>query len=500
MVRKSVVAAILSLLLLVFLLEPCATASTGPNSVQFIVGQKVYVVDGLARVMDAAPFIKDGRTLVPVRFLATALGVPEAGILWDPQSQSVSLSTDEVRIRLAVGLKVMMVNDKPVELDVAPLIAGGRIYLPARYVAEALGYEVGWNEATQTVVVQSKAAEAPTPDDFTRLASRLQDYVVLVRVFDEGGEELGFGSGVVVKEDLVLTNLHVIEGGSRAVVEVASGKTCRVRGVVALDAENDLSLLKVEGTFNPSALGDSDLLKVGQKVVAVGNPLGLKATVSEGIVSGMRDLDGRRFIQTTAPISPGSSGGGLFDTEGNLVGITTACVEGGQNLNLAVPVNVAKALLQNIGPLAALPEAPEPERKTVLTSEDVVDLLNEECFGFEGKAGEVRFSYHLLGRPTGSFDIEVCGDIDPDTYLEWLLFEQDERESVVKQIANTVAEACGDMTFGVVLFYQDYWDTYPSSFDPEEVSLSLDGRSWLVTHVIASVFADEETVWWRAEP
>jgi hypothetical protein len=111
------------------------------------------------------------------------------------------------------------------------------------------------------------------------------------------------------------------------------------------DAERDLCQIAATGlTARPAAIGATKVLTVGSRVYAVGAPKDLELTLSEGSVSGLREVAGGRFIQTTAPISPGSSGGGLFDEHGALVGLTTFYVSEGQNLNFALPVEWLREL------------------------------------------------------------------------------------------------------------------------------------------------------------
>jgi hypothetical protein len=106
---------------------------------------------------DAAPFLQNGRTFVPLRHLALALGVPEQGISWAPATQTVILAGNGVTVTLAVGDNILYVNDQPMQMDVAPLLVPpGRTCLPARYVAEAFGYTVRWDETEQTVVISGQ--------------------------------------------------------------------------------------------------------------------------------------------------------------------------------------------------------------------------------------------------------------------------------------------------------------------------------------------------------
>src|SRR4051794_1460633 len=160
--------------------------------------------------------------------------------------------------------------------------------------------------------------------------------------------DTSFGSGVVVAAaGIIATNLHVIEDGARVSVRFSNGDVYDDVAVVDFDARKDLVLLKVKA-FKPTAaaLGDSDDLKVGERVFAIGAPRRLELTLSEGIVSALRDSgEGYRVVQTSAAISSGSSGGGLFDENGALVAITTFKISGGENLNFAIPINYVRGMI-----------------------------------------------------------------------------------------------------------------------------------------------------------
>ena len=151
------------------------------------------------------------------------------------------------------------------------------------------------------------------------------------------------------KDGIVVTNYHVIASGDSAVVKFPDGNIFPVDGILAANKVRDLAVIKTHGrAFKVLTLGNSDQVEIGAEVVAIGNPLSLESTVSNGIVSGIRtdQEEGGKFLQVTAPISPGSSGGPLFNMAGEVVGITTMYLQGGENLNFAIPVNDAKRLLQ----------------------------------------------------------------------------------------------------------------------------------------------------------
>ncbi|MCX5674681.1 MAG: tetratricopeptide repeat protein [Planctomycetota bacterium] len=178
--------------------------------------------------------------------------------------------------------------------------------------------------------------------------SRVSPAVVRVVVRDRQFKEIGLGSGFFVAADgLLVTNHHVVRGAEFATVLRDDGTTLFVEGVLALDPDQDLALLKVNGTGLPCLeVAPAAAPPVGSRVYAIGNPKGLTNSLSEGLVSGIRKEGGEVLaIQTTAAISPGSSGGPLVDAQGQVVGVVTASLAGGQGLNFAVPATAVRALL-----------------------------------------------------------------------------------------------------------------------------------------------------------
>ena len=172
----------------------------------------------------------------------------------------------------------------------------------------------------------------------------------------EGVEPIGAGSGVLLTPDgYVLTNHHVVRDANRIHLTLTDGMHL---GAVAVgfDPPNDLALIRANGSGLPYALlGDSSGLRVGQLVIAIGNPLGFQSTVSTGVVSAtgraMRSLDGRlieNVIQHTAPLNPGNSGGPLVDSRGRVVGVNTAIIAAAQGIGFAVPSNMARHVVSQL--------------------------------------------------------------------------------------------------------------------------------------------------------
>jgi Flp pilus assembly protein TadD len=164
---------------------------------------------------------------------------------------------------------------------------------------------------------------------------KVKDSVVVVKTLDSQGNMKGQGSGVILSSGRVATNCHVVKGG--ASYQVGRDKELLPATLYAEDGDKDICLLDAKGIEGkPAELGKAAALKVGDPVYAVGAPQGLELSLSGGMVAQLRGGPSP-LIQTTAAISPGSSGGGLFDREGKLVGLTTFYVESGQSLNFAMP-------------------------------------------------------------------------------------------------------------------------------------------------------------------
>ncbi len=222
------------------------------------------------------------------------------------------------------------------------------------------------------------APPTTAPSSFADLAERLEPAVVNIQVTKAAPNVLspfrgtpfedffrqwpgrpqpriqGAGSGFVISpEGYIVTNNHVVEGTREVKVTFASGDEYQAK-VVGRDPKTDIALIKIEpkGPLPSVTLGDSDKLRVGDWVLAIGNPFGLEGTVTAGIVSAKGRFIGAGpyddFLQTDAAINPGNSGGPLFNLRGEVVGINTAIVARGQNVGFAIPINLAKALLPQL--------------------------------------------------------------------------------------------------------------------------------------------------------
>jgi S1-C subfamily serine protease len=234
-----------------------------------------------------------------------------------------------------------------------------------------------------TPIKPTPAQSAPPRKDIPAIAKAANGSIVSIVMSDKDGKPIAQGSGFLVSKDgVIVTNYHVISEGSSAIVKLPDGAFYVVDGVLASDKVRDVAVIKAHGgNFRALNLGNSDQVQVGEEVVAIGNPLSLESTVSNGIVSGIRVVkeEGGKFLQVTAPISHGSSGGPLFNMVGEVVGITTLLIKDGENLNFAIPINDAKRLLlAKSSKIHALPNETESVRKQA-HEENVPSSVSEEA-------------------------------------------------------------------------------------------------------------------------
>lgn len=202
--------------------------------------------------------------------------------------------------------------------------------------------------------VKSPAADASDMEPtVAALAERALKSVVVVSFSGRDGKQQGLGTGFVVSADgLIATNLHVIGEARPIDVQFADGRTFAVTAIHATEKSMDLAVLKIDATELPVLeLGDSDTLKQGEQVIALGNPLGLRHSVVSGVVSEKRELEGKPMIQVAIPIERGNSGGPLLDMQGRVHGIVTLKSQVTRNLGFAVVVNALKPLLEKPNPI-----------------------------------------------------------------------------------------------------------------------------------------------------
>jgi S1-C subfamily serine protease len=190
-------------------------------------------------------------------------------------------------------------------------------------------------------LVLSSATAVFSQESLPELVRRVKPQVVAIATYDSQGEALMTGSGFFLRPGQVVTNLHVIRGAQRCEIKTldGKGKVFPVAGLIAMDEEGDLALLSVDMLADRPRSSElaRELPDEGEQIVVIGNPLKLEGSVTNGIVSAVREVPNvGKIIQITAPISHGNSGSPVFNMKGEVVGVVTVKVTNGQNINLAI--------------------------------------------------------------------------------------------------------------------------------------------------------------------
>lgn len=428
------------------------------------------LLDGKSVSFDVPPEIENGRTMVPLRAIFEALG---AEVNWDNSTSTAIATKDNTIVKLGTDGRAY-INGKPVTLDMPAKEVFGRILVPLRFVSEAFGCQVYWDETSQIASIITLISSDSLPKDlFTAvrnnniaevrrilsmkvnpnvyndagytplidaagsgykdvsmalllsganpnlkekqtgataiIVASMQGYPDIVKLlldygadqsirtdFNASASDLASKQGHreiveilktyagkataapgqkdikdIVKKNInsvvqvvadtnsqgsgfffsnngaVVTNYHVISGAKKIYIKTSSNETL---GAIVGYASKELDLALIvtdrQITSIPVAYGNSDEVELGDSVLSIGNPMGMENTISTGIISGLRNISGVKIIQTTTPISPGSSGGPLLNMNGDVIGVTFASVQGGQNLNLAIPINYVKYVFE----------------------------------------------------------------------------------------------------------------------------------------------------------
>jgi S1-C subfamily serine protease len=210
------------------------------------------------------------------------------------------------------------------------------------------------------LLLTASAIQAQEREGLPALVKRVKPSVVAIATYDSSGEPLMTGSGFFLRPGQVVTNLHVVRGAVRAEIKTldGKGKVFPINGTLAVDEEGDLALLSVDMPPERSKSTElaSELPDEGEPIFVIGNPLKLEGSVSDGIVSAVREVpNSYHIIQITAPISHGNSGSPVFNMKGQVLGVVTVKVTNGQNINLALAAaRVAELKAGKIQPLSEL--------------------------------------------------------------------------------------------------------------------------------------------------
>lgn len=306
------------------------------------------LLDGAALSFDASPVIENGRVLVPMRGILEALGY---SVHWQEHTKTVLAINGEVSISLPLNSNTVSVNGSAVAIDTPAQLRDDRTFVPLRFLAEYSGAEVTWDSGTSTVSIRSR--QKPASYDIKDSAVYIQTNKMQ-------------GSGVILSADgVIVTNYHVIENASTAQFIFQDGSIYQGETtVIGLAPEEDIAILQIEKDgLSPAEISTS--LTVGEAVTAVGSPYGHRNLATTGTIL---NFDQDR-IGSSAVITKGSSGGGLFNADGKLIGISCAFNEEQYlSIPMATVLQVPRDLsmpLEEMKHYTYTPHAPQNLRYTV---------------------------------------------------------------------------------------------------------------------------------------
>lgn len=301
----------------------------------------------------------------------TFLSSLDVNYTYNPKDKSLIITRGKDKLTLKVSSKTAIINGKKTTLSTAPYLYGPELYIPAKFLCDSLKITYIFDQTKNRININYiNTAPKLVLNDIIKNSNA----IVLIKVYNEKHELLGTGSGFIISADgTVVTNYHVIDKARFCEIVTSDNSVYLASRVRAYDIALDLAILKIDYAQNMPfvKLGNSYTALVGDSVVAIGSPLSLQNTVSNGIISGKRVLDEKNYIQTTAPISPGSSGGALFDMYGKVVGITTAVSKNGENITFVIPISDIKSYLTNYS---------DKSLQEVYAYEHIVEYENGDCY------------------------------------------------------------------------------------------------------------------------
>ncbi|MGC1415204.1 MAG: tetratricopeptide repeat-containing serine protease family protein [Candidatus Acidiferrum sp.] len=326
--------------------------------------------------------------------------------------------------------------------------------------------------------------------------------VFVVEALDENEKPLMLGSGVALANDFLITNCHVVQNGSS--LTVSRGKEHWSARLIQAVPGHDLCGLRPTGlTLRPVEVRPSSKLATGERVYAIGSPEGLELTFSEGVISALRETEGVHMIQTSAPISPGSSGGGLFDAQGNLVGITSFQLKEGQSLNFALPgewVAEASAKIAQADPKSSI-RPNDAQMESTAWLEIGLDAMKKEDYDLAGHSLRKCADLKQPDAPRALLELghlaEMATGLDSpsDAFESWLR-KYDMTEARAQSIAIVDLEAA----LALKPAYADAWlelarvrevrKEYSQAISAAKEATRLEPGDWRAWMVLGGSYAD----------
>jgi len=478
-------------------LAPKTSAAVQQQAAAKQEGTPVFV-DDKKLSFSPSPVTKNGTTLVPMRPIFTAL---DADITWEQQTQTVFVRKLYTNVTLKVGSAQAVVNGKNVKLAVPVETIAGATMVPLRFVSEALGGKADWDPATKSIRIYSEEYLYEKELAAEEAAEKARKKLTGAEVVEANDDKIvmittdrGQGSGIIVGDRWILTNYHVISGVSTGIAAFNDGRELNILGVAAADESADLAIVQTAEDIGelPVAIGDSSRMNKGDRVYAISSPLGIQNTVSEGLISNYTTEGGTRYFQINAPIDHGSSGGGLFNEYGELIGITASGIEKTiADLNFAITASHAQWLLMELEsdppraddirfPPTALPSSLEGA-----SLDDIRELMEDEYGSVQTSEGLATFTEWKVSRDAEGW-LVISAVIDPAYYMLYGHQSADDLKFWTINLGGELQRMLPDDNIQFLIYYSQTFDAEPRGFEPGEVT-SLGGGKWRLQYDVINL-------------
>ncbi|PZD94710.1 hypothetical protein DNH61_17320 [Paenibacillus sambharensis] len=460
----------------------------------------VYV-DGKKLAFSQAPVQKKGTTLVPMRPVFNAL---KAQVTWEQQTKTIIASKGRTTVTLRVGSSTAVINGKSVKLSAPAEVIGGSAMVPLRFISEAFGADISWNAKTRTITIESleyqyaaqrdneanagtaspakPAAKPLTPAQIVELND---DKVVMIMT------DYGQGSGVVIGDQWILTNYHVMLGATKGQILLNDGSQLDIQGVAVYDESADMAIIRTTEPIGvePVKIGSWISSRKGDRVYAIGSPLGMQNTISEGLISNFVNNGGIRYLQISVPIDHGSSGGALFNEYGELIGITSSGIEDTvADLNFAVSILYYQWLAEDLeevkkqpASIAFLPSKLPATLKNAST-EDIAALLNEQYSEIMTTQGYADLEKWNVSRDAEGW-LVISTVMDPGFYMIYGDKASNELRLWALNLGAELKRMLPNEKIQFLVYYEQTFNAKPRGFETSEVTQTQSGK-WQVRYPI----------------
>ncbi len=444
-------------------------------------------VDGAKLSLNPSPLQLKGTTFVPMREIFKALN---SSVTWEPATKTILAVKGRTTISLQIGSKRAVKNGSTIALPEAPQQINGATMVPLRFVAEALGADVQSDLAKGIIRITSAEAIAKhlqEEEEKEELANQPKLSTKQIVDMNDGKvvmvtTDVGQGSGVVIGEDEILTNYHVIVDTAKGSITLLNGKQVELQGIVGYNENYDLAVVKTKTPLNIKPVTIGVGASKGDHVVAIGSPLGFQNTISDGVISNFM-YDGADYYQISVPIDHGSSGGGLFNDYGQLIGITAAGIESTQaDLNFAVSSMNIMMLLYDIedSPPAKIEFLPKqlPDSLAGASTDTIRELMEKEFAQIQSSQGTTELKKFEVTRDAEGW-LVINAVIDPAFYMLYGGSASDDMRYWAIDTGYKLHKMLPDEKIQLTVYYDQVFTFKPRDFADNEVTAVGDG-TWRV--------------------